>query len=123
MGKVIPLNLKKEHYLKLAKEVLSLSETVKDDILLKIKDRDLHDKVLAGLGLKIYDSFKALVDDIEKDRSEAFHHLKTMAECFLYLLWVAQDRDKYIRSRLLMAKSYKEKIKFFGQNLGYPEKT
>ncbi|MGH9637463.1 MAG: hypothetical protein ACRD72_21730, partial [Candidatus Angelobacter sp.] len=48
-------------------------------------------------------------------RSEAFHHLKTLAETYIYFQWAGISTIDS-RAKLLLAKGCREKIGFFNAN-------
>ena len=72
---------------------------------------DIRDRVLIGLAIKAYNSFECLTQDASNWRSEAFHHLKTLAETHIYFQWVGIRTD-HSRAKLLLGKATKEKINF-----------
>ena len=105
-----------EQHMALAEEKHSLFLQLADDILLirqalqlqvdtafenGMKDT-LRNRVLIGLFLKAFDSFERLLVDARDKRGECSHHLKTMAECFIYSHWVSADASE-LRARLLHA--------------------
>jgi hypothetical protein len=54
-----------------------------------------RDRVMVALACKADGSFRALIEDCRAGRGEAMHHLKTMAEIFIYFYAVvADDTDK-----------------------------
>lgn len=75
----------------------------------------VDDRVAIGLALKIESSLRALIDDCRAQRSEAMHHLKTMAECLIYFYAVLGDRSE-TTARLLLAKALDEEARFFREN-------
>lgn len=75
----------------------------------------LREQVLIGLAIKAYNSFECLVQDATALRSEAFHHLKTLAETHIYFQWVAAETNDE-RARLLLAEGYRCKINFYDAN-------
>lgn len=97
-------------FLILAKEVLGLREQIHQQI--GKQTRTLHDslrdRVLIGLHLKALDSFDRLLADAEDKRPECSHHLKTMAESFIYLGWVSGDKGD-TRAKLLCAEGYRSR--------------
>jgi hypothetical protein len=76
-----------------------------------------RDRVLIGLALKIERSLVALCDDCRAQRSEAMHHLKTMAECFIYFYAVLHDETE-TTTRQLLAKVLQEEARFLRENKG-----
>ncbi len=76
---------------------------------------DIRDRVLIGLAIKAYNSFECLTQDASNWRSEAFHHLKTLAETHIYFQWVGIRTD-HSRAKLLLGKATKEKINFLEAN-------
>jgi hypothetical protein len=74
-----------------------------------------RDRVLIGLALKIESSFRALIDDCRRMRSEAMHHLKTMAECMICFYAVLHDATE-TRARQVLAKALHEEALFIREN-------
>jgi hypothetical protein len=70
-----------------------------------------RDAVLAGLALKIENALRSLLDDCERRRSEAMHHLKTMVEAFIYLFIVVKDETDTTAGRVI-ATAAKAKEKY-----------
>jgi hypothetical protein len=71
----------------------------------------LRNSVLIGLNLKALDCFDRLLVDARDRRGEASHHLKTMAECFIYSHWVSGDSGD-TRARLLSAEAYRSRVAY-----------
>ncbi|MBI3015858.1 MAG: hypothetical protein HYY65_12570 [Candidatus Tectomicrobia bacterium] len=109
---------KLQGYMELAEELRSFVKDTKDKILLQVQGQQLswRNRVLIGFGLKMSDTFECLVEDVQKNRPEAFHHLKTLVECFIYLHWVVQKTDD-TRAKLVIAEGIRQKITFL-QNVG-----
>jgi Peptidase family S41 len=61
-----------------------------------------RNNVLVGLSIKALDSFDRLIIDARDNRGGCSHHLKTMAECFIYSHWVSAD-NRGTRATLLTA--------------------
>ena len=74
-----------------------------------------RDRLAIGLALKVERSLRALLDDCRAQRSEAMHHLKTMAECLIYFYAVLNDQSETI-ARQLLAKVLKEEATFYREN-------
>jgi hypothetical protein len=74
-----------------------------------------RDRVAIGLTLKVERSLRALMDDCRAQRSEAMHHLKTMAECLIYFYAVLHDQSE-TTARQLLAKVLKEEATFCREN-------
>lgn len=110
---------KLEAMLQLSHGVTSLSHDCRELINHRLKAQPTwltdRDRVILGMGLKIYRSLQALIRDAEARRLESMHHLKTLVETFIYLRWAANDHGN-TRARLLIAGSCKNKIKFFEKN-------
>ena len=81
-------------------------------------EQSFRDRVLTGLALKIDSTFRALLDDARAARGESMHHLKTMAESFIYFYVVSSDSSD-VTARRLIAKAVHEKLKFFDKNPNY----
>lgn len=77
-----------------------------------------RDRVLIALARKIEGALRALLADVREERSEAMHHLKTMAESFIYYHVVASDQTQETAT-LVLAKTYDEKVRFFRANPGF----
>ena len=88
-----------------AEEICGFAASLAVQANVGIRERGLQlrrkDSVLIGLALKIDSSFRALIDDCKAERSEAMHHLKTMAECLIYFYAVLQDPSDATERRLL----------------------
>ncbi len=78
-------------------------------------EQTFRDRVITGLALKMDSAFRALLDDARAERGEAMHHLKTMAELFIYFHVVASDQTE-ATARRLIAKAAHEKLTYFGDN-------
>lgn len=60
--------------------------------------------------------------DAAISRSEAFHHLKTLAETYIYFHWVGRETDDK-RAKILTAKELRSKVKLYNANPEFdPEK-
>jgi hypothetical protein len=99
-------------YLELADRVLLAS----DDIMAKTSEHPLGEPdtradVLAALALKIDGAFRALVEDSRAARAEAMHHLKMMAEAFIYFYVVAKDTSQRTAERILADAVAQEHLK------------
>lgn len=79
------------------------------------QELDIRDRVLIGLAIKAYNCFECLIQDATALRSEAFHHLKTLAETHIYFQWVGVNTDDK-RGRLLLAEVCRCKIGFYNAN-------
>lgn len=111
-------------YLALAGEILfhyaKVQRWVEDEFhLAQIKSSERH-RVLIGLSLKAVGAFDRLVLDAREKRGECSHHLKTMAECFIYWIWVSGDLTD-TRARLLRAKSYQSMVTYHKNFSNAPE--
>jgi hypothetical protein len=69
-----------------------------------------QEAVEMALAKKIYFAFESLIDDAEKMRPEAMHHLKTMAECTIYFCYV--DRNGVAEAKAVLCEMAKNKYKF-----------
>lgn len=112
------MDTKLKGFLKIADELSALSSSSLE-VINKRQDRSFVLKMHLGFGYKMLSTFLSLVEDAKNDRAEAVHHLKTLVESYIYVRWIGQD-DK--RARLVYAKIFKEKIKFFEENPGYLKK-
>lgn len=79
------------------------------------QELDIRDRVLIGLAIKSYNCFECLIQDATALRSEAFHHLKTLAETHIYFQWVGVNTDDK-RAKLLLAEVCRHKIGFYKAN-------
>ena len=99
---------KLRRFLTLAEEILSLRQAAEqrlDGVLASDAIQDtMRNRVLIGLLRKALDSFERLVVDARENRAESSHHLKTMAECFIYSHWVSRDPGEQ-NAKLLYAKT------------------
>lgn len=86
------------------------------------QDLALREQVLIGLAIKAYNSFECLIQDATALRSEAFHHLKALAETHIYFQWVGAKTDDK-RARLLLAEECRCKIAFYDANPADLEKA
>lgn len=97
---------KLRRFLILADEILSLRQAVQHRLGESFPSGAMQDtlrnRVLIGLNLKALDSFERLVVDARDRRGESSHHLKTMAECFIYSHWASRDLGEQ-RARILYA--------------------
>lgn len=102
-------------FLILAEEILSLRVSTHsrlDEVVTsETITQSLRNCVLIGLNLKALDCFDRLVLDARAMRGEASHHLKTMAECFIYSQWVSLDNGE-TRARLLTAEGYRSRAAY-----------
>jgi hypothetical protein len=104
---------------RIGKDAIALGEVLKKESLMAMEGKELlsiRQWILFGLGLKIFRAFECLVDDAEKSRSEAMHHLKTITETFIYFKWVAKEPSD-LRAKLVNADSVNEKKKYSTKNL------
>jgi hypothetical protein len=69
-----------------------------------------RDNVLIGLALKIYSTFRCLIDDARPGRSEAMHHLKTMVESFIYFHLVRSDPSAMMANRIMAEVFYRKRL-------------
>lgn len=103
------------HFLVLAEEILSLREAIRqrlDKVLTSdTLTKSFRNSILVGLHFKALDCFDRLMVDARDNRGEASHHLKTMAECFIYSHWVSLD-DGETRARLLSAEGYRSRAAY-----------
>lgn len=74
-------------------------------------DPTLRNRALVGLFIKAMDSFECLLLDARTKHSESFHHLKTVAECFIYLGWISSDKGE-VRAKLLFADGYRARAAY-----------
>lgn len=99
-------------FLTLADEILRLRETTNEHLQFALQagtiNNSLRNSVLVGLFLKALDSFDRLLVDARDKRGECAHHLKTMAESFIYSGWVSADTGE-TRAKLLCAEGYRSR--------------
>lgn len=104
---------KVRQFLCLADELLSIRGQINEE-LARQGDRfttTLRGRVLMGLSLKTLDSFDRLILDARQERAECSHHLKTMAEGFIYAHWVTRDSGDG-RARLICAEGYRSRASY-----------
>ncbi|MGH7146477.1 MAG: DUF5677 domain-containing protein [Nitrospiraceae bacterium] len=103
------------HFLVLAEQILSLRRAMHERLEEVLTSRSItesiRNRVLIGLNLKALDCFDRLVVDARDRRGEASHHLKTMAECFVYSHWVSSDSGD-TRARLLYAEGFRSRAAY-----------
>jgi hypothetical protein len=75
----------------------------------------LRDRVTIAIAHKMLRTFEALVDDAERQRAEAMHHLKTLCECYIYLCEAMKDEDS---AALVLGASLQSRVKFWELNPG-----
>ncbi len=99
--------------LSLADKVLSIRLRIQQRINQQVGgfETTLRNRVLIGLNIKALDSFDRLLIDAREKRAECSHHLKTMAECFIYSGWVSGDTGD-TRARLLCADGYRARVAY-----------
>ena len=99
-------------FLILADEILKLRQSTNERLQVALQagtiQKSLRNSVLIGLSLKALDSFDRLLVDACDRRAECSHHLKTMAESFIYTGWVSEDTGD-TRARLLLAEGYRSR--------------
>lgn len=79
-----------------------------------------RDRVMIGFALKIDSAFRALISDVRMNRSESMHHLKTMAESYIYFLYVADDPTD-TTARRVIADTWHAQAVFLRETEGDPE--
>ena len=103
----------------LAAELATQGEQIRQN---EVQNATVRNRVLIGLVIKAYNTFECLLMDATASRSEAFHHLKTLAETYIYFQWVGIEIDDK-RAKLLMAKELQCKIDLYDANPEFdPEK-
>ena len=106
-------------YLELADSIRKLVNqvTAEGSRLRKTDAEDLtvRNRVLIGLAIKAHNCFECLIQDATASHSEAFHHLKTLAETHIYFQWVGAKTDDN-RAKLFHAEVCRCKIGFFDAN-------
>jgi hypothetical protein len=79
-----------------------------------------RERILIGLALKIDSALRALIDDVRLYRSESMHHLKTMAESYIYFWYVVRDSTEVTAKRVL-ADTYHGYALFLEETDGSPD--
>lgn len=104
---------KLRQFLSLAENLLAVRRDIQQQL-----DQQSHrlsekfrNRILVALYLKALDSFDRLLVDARETRTECSHHLKTMAECFIYSGWVSADTGE-TRAKLLCADGYRSKVAY-----------
>lgn len=104
--------VKFRQFLNLADEILGLRQTTIERLQIVLESgaipNSLRESVLVGLFHKALDSFDRLLVDARDRRGECSHHLKTMAESFIYSGWVSGDPGE-TRARLLRAEGFRSR--------------
>jgi hypothetical protein len=106
-------NEKLRQFLALADEIRALRQEIQrtlDQQGAGVRDT-LRNRVLIGLHLKALDSFERLLMDARDKRAECSHHLKTMAECFIYSGWVTADSGE-TRAKLILTDGYRSRAAY-----------
>lgn len=75
----------------------------------------LRDRVMIAMAHKMLRTFEALVDDAERQRAEAMHHLKTLCECYIYLFEALKDEGS---AALVLGTSLQSRVEFWELNPG-----
>lgn len=75
-----------------------------------------RDRVLSGLARKMHGPLRALVDDGRARRIEAMHHLKTMAEAFIYFHVVIKDDTARTAELVLAEATLHQKVLYLRAN-------
>lgn len=103
----------RSQFLLLADEIIALHQEIQQNLDQQGKGfRDtLRNRVLIGLHLKALGSFDRLLLDAREQRAECSHHLKTMAECFIYSGWVNADAGE-TRAKLLCADAFRARAAY-----------
>ncbi|NJL17671.1 MAG: hypothetical protein HC938_11225 [Nitrospira sp.] len=106
---------KLRRFLALADDVLALRTQIQWQLDQQVRhlSHTLRNRVLVALYLKTLDSFDRLIVDAREKRSECSHHLKTMAESFIYSGWVGKDQGD-TRAKLILADGYRSKVVYYG---------
>jgi hypothetical protein len=112
-----PLSAKTLARLEVAGLICSFASSLAVQANVGLREQRLtrRDRVLIGLALKVERSLLALIDDCRAQRAEAMHHLKTMAECFIYFHAVLHDQTE-TTARQLLAKVLQEEATFCREN-------
>lgn len=113
------MNNKLSGYLDIADEICSLAKDISEHYNAAINLGNVtlpyQRHVVLGLYRKMYCSFVSLCDDAHKGRPESMHHLKTIAECYIYFFWMLSG-DSEKRAKLIEAKICDERINYFRVN-------
>lgn len=104
---------KVRQFLTLAENILSVRRDIQQQLHQQSQrlSETFRNRVLVALYLKALDAFDRLLVDARERRAECSHHLKTMAECFIYSGWVSADRGE-TRAKLLCADGYRSKVAY-----------
>jgi len=83
-----------------------------------------RERLIIGLAFKTLSAFKALIEDARASRAEAMHHLKTMAEAWIYAR-AARDDATDRTAELILADALDDKVKLLQESglddVGLPE--
>jgi hypothetical protein len=105
--------LRIDRYLELAHDLSATAEALAERSAEVLRERKLvptfKSRALTGLALKIDAAFEALLDDVEKRRREAMHHLKTMAESYIFFRAIGADSSDRT-AELVLAEAWHRKV-------------
>ncbi|MDZ4733664.1 MAG: hypothetical protein SGJ16_08770 [Nitrospirota bacterium] len=106
---------KVQQFVLLADDVLAVRRTIDKKLETAIHNGtfqcSMRNRVLVGLSIKSLDSFDRLLDDARERRGECSHHLKTMAESFIYSGWVSMDTGE-ANAKVLCADGFRSRVAY-----------
>ncbi len=77
------------------------------------RELTLRDRVMIAFAHKMLRTFEALVDDAERERAEAMHHLKTLCESYIYMHAALENEAS---AALVLGTSLLKRIEFWRLN-------
>ncbi len=110
---VLDAETKLQGYLDLANKIKApVKELAIEASRIRLADsEELHHRprVLIGLAIKAYNSFECVINDARELRPESLHHVKTMAEAYIYFQWIGTKPEEE-SAKLLVAEVCRSKI-------------
>ena len=77
------------------------------------RELTLRDRIMIAFAHKMLRTFEALVDDAERGRAEAMHHLKTLCESYIYMIAASKDEAS---AALVLGTSLLKRVEFWRLN-------
>jgi len=100
----------------LSDDIIALRQTVNANLSSSIQEgmfqSSVRNRVLVGLSIKALDSFDRILVDARDRRAECSHHLKTMAESFIYSGWVSGDTGD-TRAKMVCADGFRSRAAYY----------
>lgn len=102
-------------YIGLANKILALFYVAEIELTQHNYYRYKKIDVLVALVKKMFFTFKAMVEDAQREYPESHHHLKTLIESFIYYCFVARDETD-TNAKLIIAEVAYNKKKYIDSN-------